>query len=291
MDTNFLHNFLLIVECGSMSEAARRLDITPAAIAQQVRSLERTFGTSLLQRAGRTVKPTPAGQRLFEQAKPLIQSIEALKQTINLDPFQGDLRLGAINTALHSFLPHTLKAFNTAHPGIHISILSGHTPELITQLERNEIDAAVCIHPSFTFTKAWRWDRLRIEPLTLLAPIEAPIVTPKKLFERYPLIRYDRRLAGGKQAEQYIRQHITTQPTELVELSSILAIGLMVEAGLGVSVIPDIDSKLLNHLNVQKVSLIDQSQLREIGLLSHQHSLKKPLLDELLRCYHSTQAS
>jgi DNA-binding transcriptional LysR family regulator len=58
METEYLHSFLLVVESGSMSEAARRLNLTPAAIAQQMRTLERELGTGLLARAGRTVQPT-----------------------------------------------------------------------------------------------------------------------------------------------------------------------------------------------------------------------------------------
>ncbi|HEX7915417.1 LysR family transcriptional regulator, partial [Rudaea sp.] len=47
MDTQFLHTFVSVVERGSMAAAARVLDITPAAVAQQIRTLEREFGVPL----------------------------------------------------------------------------------------------------------------------------------------------------------------------------------------------------------------------------------------------------
>ncbi|MEX3902197.1 LysR family transcriptional regulator, partial [Paraburkholderia sp. BR14319] len=52
MDTGFLSNLLLVVESGSMAEAARRVGVTPAAIAQQIQALERELGVALVMRAG-----------------------------------------------------------------------------------------------------------------------------------------------------------------------------------------------------------------------------------------------
>ena len=50
METNYLRTFVVVLESGSMSEAARRLDLTPAAVAQQMRVLERDLGVPLLRR-------------------------------------------------------------------------------------------------------------------------------------------------------------------------------------------------------------------------------------------------
>ena len=55
METSFLNSFVLVAETGSMAEAARRQGITPAAVAQQVRALERELNATLVARAGRTV--------------------------------------------------------------------------------------------------------------------------------------------------------------------------------------------------------------------------------------------
>lgn len=285
MDITFLRNFTLVVEQGSMSEAARSLDMTPAAIAQQIKALERTLKAKLLQRAGRTVKPTQAGLVLYEHAKPLLKGFEGLTHAVNIDPFKGELRLGAINTALLSFLPQTLKAFSRDYPKVRVSIVSGHSLELISLLEDNAIDAAICIHPNFSFSKSLRWDTFRHEPLTLLAPAGSTHSTPDALLTHYPLIRYDRNLSGGKQADHYLKQNSPVKLIECVELSSILAIALMVECGLGVSVVPDINSKLLDGLAIQKIPLKSHLEQRSIGMLSHQNSFKKPLLEHLVHCH------
>ncbi len=73
METAYLDTFALVVESGSMSEAARRLELTPAAVAHQLRLLERELGTRLLTRAGRTVVPTEAGYRLADRAASILR--------------------------------------------------------------------------------------------------------------------------------------------------------------------------------------------------------------------------
>jgi len=284
MDTAFLKGFLLTVETGSMSEAARRLDLTPAAVAQQIRALERSLGTSLVSRAGRSVKPTAAGLRLVVYAQPLVMGVDALKGLINTDTLTGELRIGAINTALLSFLPKMLKSFSNKHPEVSIYIQSGHSPELIRHFESDGLDAVICIHPKFSFSKSLQWQAFRDEPLLLLAPASSMSDRPRALLEQYPLIRYDRSLAGGKQADQYLRQ-LKVKPKEFVELSSIMAIALMVESGLGVSVVPDIDSKLVNGLAIRKILLNQGSAQRTIGMLSQRQSIKSTLLRRLFECY------
>ena len=61
MDTRYLQSFVMVVDSGSFADAARRLNLTPAAVGARVRALEETIGTALVRRAGRTVRATEAG--------------------------------------------------------------------------------------------------------------------------------------------------------------------------------------------------------------------------------------
>lgn len=290
MDTTFLTSFILTVDTGSMSEAARRLDVTPAAVAQQIRALERELQARLVERAGRTVRPTPAGHMLAINARSIVATVDNLKFMVNTSPLAGELRLGAINTALLSFLPRVLNSLRSRCPQLHVSIRSGHSPELIASLQNNELDAVICIEPSFAFPKSLAWHVFRQEPLVLLTSDRVKDVDPAVILRENPLIRYDRNLAGGKQAERFLTK-LDVHPTEVVELSSILAIALMVEAGLGVSVVPDIDSKLINSLDIRKTPLKDESQRRVIGILAHRNSIKSEVLSLLVQCYGTQSQS
>src|SRR6476619_246687 len=98
MDTRFLESFIAVADCGSMAEAARRLHLTPAGVAQQIRALEKEFGVDLLFRAGRTVRPTRAAIAVLERARKFINDVRDLKLVANTGELSGELRLGAMQT-------------------------------------------------------------------------------------------------------------------------------------------------------------------------------------------------
>lgn len=267
METTYLHSFLLVVDTGSMSEAARRLDLTPAAVSQQIRALEKELGAPLLARAGRTVQPTEAGHQLAGRARALLREVGDIKVLLgNSDAMGGELVIGTINTALHSMLPDMLARFVKKFPLVKVLIRSGTTALLYQAMQQGELDAAVCLYPPFALPKTFDWALLREEPLVLLAPSRLAGRDPHELLRTSPLIRYDRAVGGGKQADRYIRA-AGIVPQERFELGSLLAIAMMVDRGLGVSVVPDIASPLLDGQRVVKIPLPMTSEARRFGIL------------------------
>jgi len=266
METAYLQSFLLVVESGSMSEAARRLDLTPGAVAQQLRALERELAAPLLARAGRTVQPTEAGHRLVQRARTLLRDVSDIKAMLGSEAASGELVIGTINTAIHSLLPDILARFVKTHPGVKVFLQSGTTATLYKSMQQGELDAAVCLYPSFALAKTFDWALLREEPLVLLAPSRLARRDPHGLLRTSPLIRYDRNLGGGKQADRYLRA-AGIVPQERFELSSLLAIAMMVDRGLGVSIVPDIASPLLEGQRVAKIPLPLPSETRRFGVL------------------------
>ncbi|VVD59297.1 LysR family transcriptional regulator [Pandoraea iniqua] len=283
MDTTFLANLLLVVDSGSMAEAARRIGVTPAAIAQQVQALERELGVPLLVRAGRTVIPTEAGHRVIEKARALVREAAELKAVALTDEPSGELRIGTITTALLSLLPDVLANFSTAFPQAKVLIRAGTSMELYETLQRGDLDVAICLHPPFALPKAYDWHLLREEPIVVLAPSYLANDDPHALLRREPFIRYDRSLGGGKQADQYLRA-AKIVPNELFELNSLMAIAMMVDRRLGVSLVPDIVSPLTSGLNIVRLPLPAPVERRRFGLLWHRASPRARLIKGLMAC-------
>ena len=100
METQFLHTFVTVVDQGSMAAAARVLNITPAAVAQQLRTLEREIGAPLIARVGRTVSVTEEGSRILERSRELLRQVADLRSVAIDTQVSGELRLGACQTAL-----------------------------------------------------------------------------------------------------------------------------------------------------------------------------------------------
>lgn len=277
METAYLDTFALVVECGSMSEAARRLELTPAAVAHQLRLLERELGTRLLVRAGRTVAPTEAGHRLAERGASILRDLRNIKAAINEEAAAGELRLGAINTALHSLMPQALEGFVKVHPDARIEIRSALSTQLYDDVLRGELDAAVCLHPPFVLPKTVCWAQLFEEPLVVLAPSRWGKRDAHELLRGELFIRYDRRLAGGKQADEYLRK-AGIVPRERFELSSLPAIALLVDRGLGVSLAPDASVAGSRGLRVARLPLADQPYRRRCGVVWPRASVRSRLI-------------
>jgi len=281
VETSYLRTFLMVADTGSMAEAARRLDLTATSVAQQLRSLERDFGAPLLARAGRTVQLTAAGHQLIEGVRGVLRSLDQLRDMATSGLPGQVIRLGAISTALQSIIPDALARLIHQHPQLQIQIEQDTSMNLYEAVQRAELDAAFCIHPHFPLPKTFGWRTLRKEALVVLVPARLARRDAHEVLRSEPLIRYARSQWGGKQAERYLRQAGIT-PTERVELTSLTAIAMMVDRGLGVSLVPDSNPALPAGSRVAKLQLPQKFEERHVGLLWLRSSAKVALVKLLL---------
>ncbi|MCR5867770.1 LysR family transcriptional regulator [Aquincola sp. J276] len=281
METAYFSTFLLVVEAGSMSEAARRLDITPAAVAHQLKLLERELGVRLVVRAGRTVALTEAGHALAARAGRVLQEIGDLKAALSDEAATGELRLGAINTALHSVMPAVLAGFVAAYPDAAVTIRSGVSSDLYDAVLRGELDVAISLHPPFQLPKTLQWDELTDEPLVVMAPPRWAGRDALALLREEPFIRYDRALSGGKQADMFLRK-AGIVPRQRFTLSSLPAIAMLVDRGLGVSLAPDASVPWLRGLRVARIP-VDDPYRRRLGVIWPRASVRTRLIKALVQ--------
>jgi DNA-binding transcriptional LysR family regulator len=144
MDTDFLETFVAVVEGGSIAEAARRLNLTPAAVALRTRTLENEFGARLLVRSGRTVAPTEAGREIAELGRRLLRDVRDMKAALTVESRSGELRIGAVPTAITGLMPKILTALQEVHPGMEIHIVPGQSAELYAKVLSGELDGRSC---------------------------------------------------------------------------------------------------------------------------------------------------
>lgn len=281
MDTQFLHTFVAVVDHGSMAAAARLLNITPAAVAQQIRTLEREIGAALIARSGRTVTVTEAGSRMLQRARNLLRDVADLSSVANDDANAGELRLGAGTNALTGMLPDILARMVEKFPRIKVFIKPGYSPELYRSVERGELDAAIVLKAPFALPKTCDWEQLREEPLVVLAPAAMAGRDPHELLASEPLIRYDRSQWGGHQADQYLRTAGIT-PHERFELNALNAIAVMVDRGLGVSLVPDWARPWPEGLKLVRLPLPLPFEPRCIGIVWSRSTIRIRLVTAFL---------
>lgn len=282
METQYLHTFVSVVDQGSMAAAARTLNITPAAVAQQIHTLERELGAKLIARVGRTVSVTEEGARILQRARELLRGVADLRSIAQDSPVSGELRLGACPTALAGMVPDILAGMVEAYPLINVFIKPGYSAELYREVENNDLDAAFVLEAPFDLPKTSDWRLLREEPLVMLAPASMAGRDPHELLASEPLIRYDRHQWGGRQADEYLRA-AGIVPRERFELNALNAIAVMVDRGLGVSLVPDWARPWPEGLKLVRIPLPLPALPRRIGVVWSRSSVRVRLVNALLQ--------
>jgi DNA-binding transcriptional LysR family regulator len=146
MDTRQLAAFCAVVERKSFSEAAERLGVTQPAVSQQIRSLEQRVGQQLLDRSGRRVEPTEAGNRLYRSAQRLLTLERQLLDEVAGEaegPLRGQLAMGASTGPGGTVVPVLLCEFAEANPEVTVDLTISDTQTIVDQVARRDLELGV----------------------------------------------------------------------------------------------------------------------------------------------------
>ncbi|MFO1306232.1 MAG: LysR family transcriptional regulator [Burkholderiales bacterium] len=143
-----LATFHTVARLGSVSSAADELHLTQPAVSIQIAALEESARTPLLQRTGRGVRLTQAGELLDGYARRILELWrEAGEEMATLQGvFSGTLRVGAVTTAEY-LLPPLLVTFANEHPQVKVKLQVGNRDEIVRMLASREIDLAIMGRP------------------------------------------------------------------------------------------------------------------------------------------------
>lgn len=143
-----LATFHAVARLGSVSAAADELHLTQPAVSLQIAALEESAMTPLLQRTGRGIRLTEAGEMLDAYAHRILELWrEAGEEMATLQGvFSGTLRVGAITTAEY-LLPPMLVTFANEHPQVKLKLQVGNRDEIVRMLGAQEIDLAIMGRP------------------------------------------------------------------------------------------------------------------------------------------------
>jgi len=281
MDTRFLDSLITVVDSGSIAEAARRLNLTPAAVALRIRTIETEVGANLITRSGRSVKLTEAGAAILPRARKFLGEVRDLKSIASSDRLSGELRLGSFQTALAGLLPDVLKLMRQRYPQIEVHIVHGGSAELYPKVLSGELDAAMVAQPPFAIPKACNWHELRTEPLIVLTPASMTARDAHSILRAEPFIRLERKTWAGQLVDGYLRS-AGIRPSERFELASLEAIAALVDRELGVSLVHDWAPPWPEGLRLRKLPIRGLAFARRIGLIWTRASLRLRLVQAFL---------
>jgi DNA-binding transcriptional LysR family regulator len=145
MDTRQLQAFCAVVEKKSFSQAAEQLGVTQPAVSLQVRALEERVGQTLLDRSGRRVEATEAGERLYRSAQRMLALEEQLLEEVAADDGRigGRLAIGASTGPGAHLVPLLLCEFQAQHSDLHIALSIWDTQTVIDKVAERQLELGV----------------------------------------------------------------------------------------------------------------------------------------------------
>ncbi|WP_313625872.1 LysR family transcriptional regulator [Achromobacter sp.] len=241
-----LRLFIHIAESPSLTQAAKRAHLSLAAVSVRIKALENQLNTRLLYRDSRGVEITPAGQKLLQHARVIMRQVDHLKHDFQeqSDGDAGHIRIFANTTAVTEFMPDILAQFLAGHPGVTVDLQERLTRDIVRGVLDGTTDLGIVAGP--VDAPELQTIHFSTDKLVLVVPNGHPLQDEDKVkladAVRYPFIT----MHEGSTLVAFLRdqlERIGQRLPQRIQLYSFDSICRMVQAGVGVGVIPDSAAK------------------------------------------------
>ncbi|ASS92679.1 LysR family transcriptional regulator [Peribacillus simplex] len=256
-----LKMFCLVVDEGSISQAARLSFLSQPAVTRQIHQLENFYNTLLFDREEGRLRVTEAGKLLYPFAKAIVNDFNHSKVVIqqSTGEYNANLIVGASLTIGEYLLPSLLGRFKKQQPEIKVTLTIKNTPRVLEDLSNDVIDLALV--EGLVENTDFIVDKFAEDELILVCPSDHPwkdrkVIQLEELGNERMIWRES--ISGTRLiVENMLREHGVLEKIEsYMEIGSTQAIKSAVEAGLGISILP--------RLTVARE--LEQGFLREVGI-------------------------
>ncbi|WP_414662959.1 LysR family transcriptional regulator [Horticoccus sp. 23ND18S-11] len=242
LDSRQLHAFSALARRGSFTLAAKDLFLTQSAVSHAIKALEDDVGCRLLDRVGRRVLLTQAGEQFLRHTEKILREMETARAGLeNLTKWgHGRLRVGASTTACQHILPTVLREFRQSYPKCVIRIEPGDHGSQIELLRGGHIDLALVLEPpaqgmaEFAFVPLFE-DELRFV-VAPLHPWAKAGRAPRESIDAETLVLYNKTSQTFRLVAEYFREEKIAL-SNFIELGSMEAIKELVKIGIGAGVL------------------------------------------------------
>ena len=263
-----LEIFCKVVELASFSKAAEEVFLVQASVSERIASLEKKIGTRLLDRLGRKVIPTAAGEILHKHATLLLEMKETAQLEIEkfLGLEQGEISMGGSTIPGEYILPELIGRFSEKHPQLSVKLIIADSFEIENRVLAGRLELGVIgsksSHPNILCKKLWE------DELVLAVPIGHPwfqrkaVSLPELL--KIPFILREEGSGTLKMLEAYLRESGEDGTNALqvaARFGSSTAVKEGIKSGLGLSILSEraidteIKAGLLKALKVKGLSM------------------------------------
>lgn len=271
LDSRQVRMFCVLARTGSFTQTAREVHVTQSGVSHAMKALERNVGCRLLDRLGKKVVLTQAGEQLLHHATKILHEMKTAREALaHLGKWgRGRLRLGASTTACQHIIPSVMRGFKESFPAHVVTIEPGDTPELVGSLLRQRIDLALSLEPANEpqlefhplFTDELHFITGAMHPWARAGKVERAEIP------RQSYILYSKNSITFRLIEHYFRREEMSLNT-VMELGSMEATKELVKLGIGISILaPWIARKELEDGSLVALPLGRRKLERRWGIL------------------------
>jgi DNA-binding transcriptional LysR family regulator len=275
-----LRTLLEVVEQGSFSAAARRLNLTQPAISLQIRELERRFGVRLIERLGKQAHATVPGRDLVEAAQRILRECDHADAAMRRfrEGWTGRVHVGTTLTTMIYRLPPILRRVRLDHPGIDLVVTNAPTPNSVENIIQNRIDLGLVNLP-LQKKKQLKITPLCAEVLVAIFPVGAPDVpdeiTPDYV-ARQNLLVEQTSSAAHSLVLGWLSGH-ASPPRAPTALGTVEALKSAVASNLGMAIVPE--ASIAMRLSDFIVRPLQPPLSRMLALIEHRNKPNEPALE------------
>lgn len=291
-DLTDLRLFVHIAEAPSLTQGARRAHISAAAASTRIKLLEGQLDSRLLYRNNRGVELTPAGRHLLQHARLILRQVEHLKNDFSKQGGDqvGHIRIFANTTAVTEFLPALLARFLAERPAVTVDLQERLNRDIVRAILNGSADLGIVAGP--VAASGLQITRFSTDRLILAVPPGHALSRQRQVTLADTLAYPHVGLHEGSSLQSFLREQVERLGGRLsprIQVASFEAICRMVEAGVGLGVIPE--TAALHHsrtMSLQILQLDEPWVIRErsILLLREREALPgcaRALIDRLLQ--------
>ncbi len=270
MDFDQLVTFTEVAKLGNFSRAGQKVFRSQSAVSAQIRQLEQEYGEKLLDRAGKSVRLTPAGEVLFEYANRLITlKAESMRAVADQgDTPRGVLAIGANEATCLYVLPGAFAEYARRFPGVQVSIYRNFSRKILERVEDGTLDVGIVTLP--VKSPSCKVHAIYRDRIVLMCRPDHPLAQQASVtiadIAQHPLI-FPKTGHTRQMLDKYFRPHKGSMRV-VMELPSVGMIKGFVAAGLGISLISNGFARDEAAAGMVKlIPLSDVEITRELGLV------------------------
>ncbi len=289
INLHHLRLFRAVASDGTLTGAARALNLSQSALSTQLKALEASLGQALFERRGRGLVLTEAGRIALDHAEAIFRTADDLTATLReTGRARRALRVGALSTLSRNFQMQFLRPL-IGRPDVEVVLRSGSQAELLRGLDSLALDVILTnIAPARDATTHWLVHRLDEQPVSLIGtparmgtgPGARPLPL-RDLLARHPLI-VPTRETGLRAAFDALTARLRVNPVFAAEVDDMAMIRLLARADAGLAIIPPI----VVRDELSSGTLVEASRLDGISetflAITRDRRFPNPLLSDVL---------